>query len=246
MRWCLFVNVQWTRVEEAPMEASHHGEPSVLEGALRIRPFVAAWGNRFWYRREICYYTCDGKQIMDLPRPQMFRRNSYEDLRHYQACDPWQMPPEGYRLESYKRLRRGDHLYTLVLDGQLAFYGWLADRESRREEPLFGQVFFPPSDASVIFDCYTHPALRGRGLYYQALCQMLHDAREVARAEQVCIGTLADNQLSRRVIEKLPFRYIGSMIKKRRLFKLQRYAVATDSRFQTAFLQAPSQTQEHS
>lgn len=146
------------------------------------------------------------------------------------------MSPEEYWRESCKRLKRGDHLYTLMLDGRLAYYGWLADRESRREEPLFGQVFLPPSDASIIFDCYTHPAARGRGLYYQALCQMLHDARELSHAEQVCIGTLAENQASRRVIEKIAFQYIGSMVNKRRLFKFERYAIASDSRFQTAYL----------
>lgn len=220
------------------MEISNHSEQSRLQRAL------TACRNRLWYRREMCYYSCESKNISDLPRPQLFRRNCFEDLRYYEVCDRWQLPLEEYRLESYKRLRRGNHLYTLVFDGQLAFYGWLADREPRRDEPLFGQVFFPPTDASVIYDCYTHPAARGRGLYFQALCQMLHDAREESQAEQVCIGTLADNNGSRRVIEKLPFRYIGSMIKKRRLFMFQRYAVATDSRFRTAFLKAPSLTQE--
>jgi RimJ/RimL family protein N-acetyltransferase len=175
---------------------------------------------------------------MDLPRPQLLRRNCFEDLRHYEVCDPWQMSPEEYRRESQKRLKRGHHLYTLVLDGRLAYYGWLADREPSRDEPLFGQAFLPPPDASVIFDCYTHPAVRGRGLYYQALCQMLHDAHELSHAQQVCIGTLAENQASRRVIEKIAFRYIGSMVKKRRLFKFERYAIASDSRFRTAFLKA--------
>ena len=215
------------------MASSHHHG---LQRALKVGPLVQACRNRLWYRREMCYYSCDSTHIMDLPRPRLLRRNYYEDLRHYEACDPWQMSPEEYRRESCKRLKRGDHLYTLMLDGRLAYYGWLADRKSRRAEPLFGQVFLPPSDASVIFDCYTHPAARGRGLYYQALCQMLHDARELSHAEQVCIGTLAENQASRRVIEKIAFQYIGSMVNKRRLFKFERYAIASDSRFQTAYL----------
>ena len=220
------------------MASSHGNKPSRLQRALKVGPLLQACCHRLWCRREMCYYSCDGKHIIDLPRPRLLRRNSFEDLRHYEACDPWQMSAEEYRRESYKRLKRGHHLYTLVLDGRLAYYGWLADREPTWEEPLFGQVFLPPSEASVIFDCYTHPAARGRGLYYQALCQMLHDARELSNAEQVCIGTLAENEASRRVIEKIAFRYIGSMVKKRRLFKLERYAIASDARFQTAFLEA--------
>lgn len=226
------------------MGSSHQSEPSGLQRALMASPLFLALRQRFWYRREMCYYSCDSKHIMDLPRPRSFRRDCPEDLRYYEACDPWQMSPQEYRRESAKRLRHGNHLYTLVFDGRLAYYGWLADRAPSRAEPLFGQVFLPPADAAVIFDCYTHPAVRGRGLYYQALCQMLHDAHEVSHAEQVCIGTLADNHVSRRVIEKIAFRYIGSMVKKRRLFKAQRYAVASDSRFRTAFLKAPSNIQE--
>lgn len=218
------------------MTSTDPSEQSRLKQALRVGPLFVACRKRLWYRREMRYYSCDSKTITDIPRPQIFRRNCFEDLRAYEVCDRWQMPPDDFRLESYKRLKRGSDLYTLVLDGKLAYYGWLAGRESRREEPLFGQVFFPPADASLIYDCYTHPAVRKQGLYYTALCQMLHDARDIAHAEQVCIGSLADNQMSRRVIEKLPFRYIGSMIKKRRLFKLERYAVAIDSRFRTAFL----------
>jgi RimJ/RimL family protein N-acetyltransferase len=217
-------------------DLAHYRKLSLLGRALRVGPLFVACRKRLWYRREMRYYACDNKNIMDLPRPQLFRRNCFEDLRAYELSDRWQMPPEDYRQESYKRLKRGSDLYTLVIDGTLAYYGWLADRESRREEPLFGQVFFLPTNTSLIYDCYTHPAARKQGLYFQALCQMLHDARERYQAEQVCIGSLADNSASRHVIEKLPFRYIGSMIKKRRLLKFQRDAVAIDSRFRTTFL----------
>jgi RimJ/RimL family protein N-acetyltransferase len=88
----------------------------------------------------------------------------------------------------------------------------------------------------VIFDCYTHPVMRGQGLYYQSLCQMLHDALDHCRAAQVCIGSLADNLASRHVIEKIGFRYLGSMIKKGRLGMLQRYSLAVDSQFRAALM----------
>jgi RimJ/RimL family protein N-acetyltransferase len=215
---------------------SPNSEVATETRSLSLRRVLQAVRNRLWYRREMCLYSCHAKNIVDLPKPQVFRRNCYEDLRHYAQCDPWQMTIEQYRVESYKRLKLGYHLYTIVQDGKLAFYGWLAERQQRHEDPLLGQVWFPPADASVIFDCYTHPAMRGQGLYHEALCQMLHDALTQGRAEQVCIGSLADNLASRHVIEKIGFRYIGSMIKEGRLFTLRRYAVAVDSQFHTALL----------
>lgn len=204
--------------------------------SVSVRTLLLAVRKRLWYRREMRIYSCHGKKILDLPRPRLFRRNCFEDLRRYEACDRWQLPIEEYRLESYRRIKLGYHLYTLVLDGRLAFYGWLAEREHRHEDPLLGQVWFPPADSSVIFDCYTHPVVRGQGLYYHALCQMLHDALDHCQAEQVCIGSLADNVASRHVIEKIGFRYNGSMIKKGRFFMLRRYALAADAQFRAALL----------
>lgn len=208
----------------------------VTEREVSLTALVRAGRNRLWYRREMCFYLCSRKTILDLPRPRWFRRDCFADLQAYEVCDRWQMQPEEYRRISEKRAAQGHHLYTLVHEDKLVFYGWLADRQSRREEPLFGQVFFPPADSAMLYDCYTHPAARGRGLYYQALCQMLHDAQEIAEAEQVCIGSLADNFVSRHVIEKIGFRYIGSLIKKGRLLFLQRYSVAVDAQFRTALV----------
>lgn len=215
---------------------SQNPESPTAERSLGMRTVLQAVRNRLWYRREMCIYSCHAKNIPDLPQPQLFRRNCYEDLRYYEPSDRWQMRIEEYRVESYKRLKLGYHLYTLVQDGTLAFYGWLAERQQRHEDPLLGQVWFPPFDSSVIFDCYTHQAMRGQGLYYQALCQMLHDALDRCRAEQVCIGSLADNLASRHVIEKIGFRYIGSMIKKGRLGMLRRYTLAVDSQFRAALM----------
>lgn len=214
---------------------AHNAFRTILRRFLHAQTSLQYSCHRLWYRREMCFYCCQST-VLDLPRPQLFRRNCYEDLRYYEAYDPSQMTIEEYRRESCRRLNRGIHLYTLAHNGVLLYYGWLANRQPRKEEPLMGQVFFPPTDSSVIFDCHTHPTVRNRGLHYQALCQMLHDAREIFKTEQVCIGSLSDNLISRRVIEKIDFRYIGSMIKTRRLFKSQRYAIAVDSRFRTAFM----------
>jgi len=210
--------------------------PSNVFRLLTARGVAEAIRARCWYRRDLRFYACDEKNILALPRHQFLRRDCFDDLDYYAQCERGQMSPETFRRENTKRQILGYHLYTLVQDGRLVFYAWLVDRQARSEDPVLGQVFFPPTDASVIFDCYTHPVDRWKGIYHRALCQILHDARDITQARQACMAAYADNRISCHVIEKLGFHYIGSMIKQRRLFKTHRYAVAVDHTFKTALL----------
>jgi RimJ/RimL family protein N-acetyltransferase len=213
-----------------------HRFPSRLSRLLTIHGATQAIRNRCWYHLDLCFYACSEKDILALPKHQLLRRDCFDDLQYYERCEPKQMLPEVYRRESMRRRELGYHLYTLVQDGRMVFHGWLVDRQARSEDPILGQVFFPPTDASVIFDCFTHPVERWKGVYSRSLCEMLHDAREIAQARQVCMAAFASNPVSCHVIEKLGFHYLGSMIKQRRLFMTQRYAVAAEHQFQTALL----------
>lgn len=197
---------------------------------------IQAIQKRLWYRLELRFYLCRITHAMNLAHPPLLRRDCFEDLRHYERFERDQLSTEEHRRESARRRSLGYHLYTLADQGRLLYYGWLVDRQERSEDPLLGQVFFPPSDSSILFDCFVHPLARGHGLYYRALCQMLHDARDLAGAAQACMGAFADNLASRHVIEKAGFRYIGSMIKERRLWLSQRYTVSAAPEFRTGLL----------
>jgi RimJ/RimL family protein N-acetyltransferase len=80
---------------------------------------------------------------------------------------------------------------------------------------------------------FFQPAVRS---VYQALCQLLHDVPAVAKTKQAYIYVYGDNTPSRRVIEKIGFRYVGSLIEDRRLFTARRYAVSGGGPFRTALL----------
>ena len=195
---------------------------------------------RLWSRLELCFYSYRVKESLHLPCTTVLRRDCMEDLRYYERTDRDQMPPDVFLSESQQRRALGNHLYTLVRDGRLVFYGWLVDRQERSEDPLMGQVFFPPEDAAVVFDCYVHPLARGRGLYGKALRHRLNDARVLAKAGQVCMAAFADNLISNHVIRKIGFRYMGSFIKERRLWLTRRYPIAVMPEFRTALLDSLS------
>jgi RimJ/RimL family protein N-acetyltransferase len=158
-------------------------------------------------------------------------------LRFYEQTASWQLTPDAYRAAAERRLAQGEHLYTLVGDGRLLHYAWLQTYHTLGEDTAVGQAFFPPPDSSALYDHYTHPSARGQGLFFQALCQLLHDVSALAKAKQAYIYVYGDNDPSRRVIEKIGFRYVGSLIEDRRLLNVRRYAVSAGGPFRTALLE---------
>ncbi len=200
------------------------------------RTVAHALKSRAWSRLELCFYALPLNDLSRLPTTTVLHRDQFQDLALYQQWERDQMSRQDFLLESQNRRALGYHLYTLVQDGTLHFYGWLVDRQTRSEDPLMGQVFFPPPDASIIFDCFTHPAVRGRGIYYGALCRMLRDARDLAQARRVYMGAFSDNLPSRHVLEKIGFAHVGSLLKTRRLGLTRRHAVAVSPDFRTALL----------
>src|SRR5690242_14992218 len=190
-----------------------------------------------WYRCEKRIYVYEADRIVNLPNSNRFRRDHVEDLRFYEQTASWQLSADAYRAAAERRLAQGEHLYTLVDGGRLLHYGWLQTCHTLGEDTAVGQAFFPPPDSSALYDHYTHPSARGRGLFFDALCQLLHDVPALAKTKQAYIYVYGDNGPSRHVIEKIGFRYVGSLIEDRRLFNVRRYAVSGGGPFRTAQLE---------
>jgi GNAT superfamily N-acetyltransferase len=111
------------------------------------------------------------------------------------------------------RIAQGHHVYTAIQDGMLAHYGWFAERQERSFLSEVGIEFQFPANSAVLYDFYTHPKFRGRGLYSRSVKRMLADALAVADTREVFIFALADNIPSRIVIERTGFSYRGSLIR---------------------------------
>ena len=209
---------------------------SALSLSFLLPRLLKAARNRLWYGRELRIYRYPLEERPPLPFPTHFRRNCLDDLRYYEQSSSEQRPPEAYRKLAVERMAQGFQLYTLVEGDRLLHYGWLIERQTRGEDGWVQQVYFPPPETAVLFDHFTHPVARGRGLYFQALCRLLHDARDVARARQAYVTVFASNGPSRHVIEKVGFRHEASLFKERRLLRSRRYAVSVDGRLATALL----------
>lgn len=186
---------------------------------------VAALRNRLWMRRELCIFICSADRVRALPNPRRMHRDRWDDLAKIRAWSYAQMTREQYLAVAEDRRRSGaDHLYSLVEDGALIHYGWLTSRQERAPDAALGLVFVPPPGSAALWDYFTDPAARGRGLYRDSLRQCMHDAVELDGARQVLIYVYADNAVSRHAIEKAGFEYYGSLVLERRLFRMRRYA----------------------
>lgn len=192
--------------------------------------------NRIWYHRELRIYSFPLAEPLQLPRSTLFRRDCLEDLEYYEQVAKEQQSPEAYRRMGRERMAQGFHFYSYVSQGRLLHYAWLITRQSRGVDGWVDQVYFPPPDTAVLFDHFTHPSARGRGLYYQALCHLLNEAREFAAARQAYVTVFGSNTPSRHVIEKVGFEYEGSLCKERRLLWSRRYSIAARGGFRTALL----------
>jgi len=218
------------RIDSAPVSpATHHGS------SFFSRIPKAVW-NRVWYRRELRVYCYPLADLSGLPHPTILERDCFDDLRYYERATKEQQTPHVYRKQALERMAQGFHLYTLVEYGRLLHYAWLIERQTRGEDAWVDQVYFPPPETAVLFDHFTHPSARGRGLYFQALCQLLHDAHDIAQARQAYVTVFGNNGPSRHVIERVGFHYEGSLCKERKLFRSRRYSIPAHGEFRTALL----------
>ena len=150
-------------------------------------------------------------------------RDQFEDLVCYAPAERWQMPLTAFLRQAEERLASGEHCYTYVENGVLVHYGWLADH---RERTYMGEVHLSwtlPPGSAVVYDFYTHPRFRGRGMYASSLGRMIRDAAAIPGLGAVYICVLADNAPSRRVIERLGFVYDRSFYERRRLAGVRRW-----------------------
>ncbi|MBU2704430.1 GNAT family N-acetyltransferase [Zooshikella marina] len=147
-----------------------------------------------------------------------FKINHLDDLLKYIPCYNWQDRCRFTR-EALHRIEQGEIPYTYADHSTLLSYAWLIPNA---KQAFFNEVqqgmSFPPQSA-VLYDSYTHPPARGQGLHQLSLQQRIHDAFTVYQAKQLFIVVTANNKVSRHVIEKYGFEYIGSLYYHRRFNK---------------------------
>lgn len=164
--------------------------------------------------RECRIYAFDITNASKLTNPGVMKRDSISDLLKYEPLEGWQFTTQEFHQTVLERFENNTRSYTYADDDKLLHYGWMNERQTISDVYEVGQTIELPPDSAVLFDYYTHPDARGRGLYRDSLRQGLHDAAKIPGTKKVFIAVLADNKGSRHVIEKVGFEYCGSLFTK--------------------------------
>ena len=184
---------------------------------------VRRLGRAAWHDVELRAYRFPQGNPMPAAPTVPIARDRFEDLVCYAPAERWQPRLTAFLRQAEERLANGDHCYTRVEDGLLVHYGWLVDRKERTFMDEVHQWWTLPPGSAVVYDFYTHPRFRGRGLYASSLGRMIRDAADIPGLDAIYVCVRADNEPSRRVIEKLGFVYDRSFYERRRLVGVRRW-----------------------
>ncbi len=164
------------------------------------------WNARRWIgrRREVRVYSYEAVKVQGIDVPTTIRRDVVEDLLGYEPAYTWQSR-QRFLSTSLARLKDGHHVYTYAEEGRLLHYGWFTEGPDQSLLSESCQPFAFPPNSAYLFDFYTFPQARGRGLYTHCLQKMLSDLSHVPGTDKIYIAVMADNRPARHVIDKMGF-----------------------------------------
>ncbi len=191
---------------------------------VRVRPAqvirkLSAWTT---IDREFRVYRATRSLAASQQADERVRCNALPDLLSFEPGEPWQSR-DGFLSSALERIENGTRAYTVCIDDRLAHVGWLTHGLQSYMTEVKQSMTFPVGSVAL-FDFYSHPDFRGRGLYRATISHMLQQAFADEAIAYAYISVLADNAPSRHVIEKIGFEYQGSYFWQRRFGNERKWA----------------------
>jgi RimJ/RimL family protein N-acetyltransferase len=187
---------------------------SIFSRALRVYQegrLREAFGAAFKRIRDVVYRRDDvviyhyGRESAPPPRPQEpLAFGGFADLETFAARHP-DLYDDAQMQFARQRYAAGHRIYALRIDGEVAQVSWLrvANEIAPTEVAPKGRIVLEEV-TGIIYDCWTPPRFRGRGLYPRVLGAIVSDAH--ANGMDVWMYCYCDNTGSIRGIEKAGFR----------------------------------------
>lgn len=201
-----------------------HGVRALRRPGHAIRVAAAMSGR--WVRAldEFRYYEWDAARPVRVDYHVRLRVNEIKDFLYYAGGTGSDLTT--FLATTVERLEDGQLAWTAVGEEQLLHYGWLIPCASEVGSD-FGHRVALREPRAVLWDDFTFPSFRQRGLHYASLLARLHYVSENGLAPGTIIGVRADNAPSRHNIEKVGFKYCGSAWAETRLGRRRRWLTVT-------------------
>jgi CelD/BcsL family acetyltransferase involved in cellulose biosynthesis/GNAT superfamily N-acetyltransferase len=167
---------------------------------------------------ELRYYRMAPE---DAPRCNLdprFRRDSLSDLLQYVPASPGDLSQPEFWLQALQRLERGAHAYTVSEGGRLLHYAWVSPAGGPQPTDVGDTIDLPPNSLAL-WDDYTHPAARGKGLHKASIRHRLRDSAGAPGVAGIFMCVLADNGPSRHNIEQSGFTLFSTVVRRIRFGK---------------------------
>jgi RimJ/RimL family protein N-acetyltransferase len=198
---------------------------STLAMLRRARPSAVVRKIRNWsgIKREFRIYRGDRTLAERCRCDERVRCNSLSDLLSFEPGESWQTR-DAFLSSALARLQQGEFAYTVSINNHLAHFGWMiANQAESYMTEVKQSMTFPPGSVSL-YDFYSHPEFRGRGLYRTTIGHILYEAFADEGTQYAYISVLADNLPSRHVIETMGFEYQRSFFWERRFGTERKWA----------------------
>jgi len=140
-----------------------------------------------------------------------FAVNQVADLLLYRPASAGDRSRQQFLYDCARRFEEEQVVFTFVENGELLHHAWIAPRAGRAPSGV-GNNIVVPERSCVLWDDYTHPSARGRGLHKTSIRARAEYALR-AGFRHVYINVYAVNAPSRRNIESSGFEYLGSMVR---------------------------------
>jgi len=200
--------------------ARARGRPPLALAAAALRA-----GRRWaWSRDVMRLYRIDRSQWTEDPTASRWtdiQKNRLEAFLRYSGSSRWQSR-QGLMIEATRRLEEGEHCYTIVRDGVLLHYAWLQLNPEAMTLSEIGAAQRLPPNSGVLYDAYTEPTARGRGLHGLSLRERVRDAFAMG-SDRVFIASQESNRASLSGIEASGFRLERRLIRLRILGLTRRW-----------------------
>lgn len=172
--------------------------------------------------REFRNYEYSLGPDADMGGARRLRVNCLRDLLCYQPASAGSPSLVEFLGTTIRRMEDGLLVFTYAEDELLLHYSWLTQSVTQVGSE-FGHAIPLREPSSVLWDDFTHPVARGRGLHQESLRMRLSYAADHGMARVAVIGVRADNGPSRHNIEKAGFQYAGSAWISTRLGRSRRW-----------------------
>lgn len=185
-----------------------------------------------WLRsdRYLLICACNAQTAPPAPNSDGFHCNRSEDLGLFEQTEKW-LPRGAFVMEAQRRMAEGMHLYTFVADQKLVHYGWLVPRQDRAWFPYVRQHYDFPAGTAVLFNAYTHPGARGKGLHVRSMRRRIADAAAAAGTKSIYTAIESHNLASRAVAAKIGFECVEVLYEIVRLGNARRGRMTAENYF---------------